>query len=318
MCFAQAAPSAGPPSAPSAQTAPATAKGPEFPPVDPKNFTADLPKPETVDAFLKAQIGFDTNRVWKVVAVRKTIAPGFSDVEVLVGAKDSPDQPRLFRILVTPDQKFAIQDSSPVPFGATPFATDRAILQKRADGPYRGSAAKDLLIVEFSDFECPHCKAAQPTIENLLRDYPSARIVYQNFPLVNIHPWAHKAASYGVCVAEQSNEAFFKYADAVFAAQEQTTESNADDMLKAAAAKAGVDADKVAACAVKPAALDKVDRSSALAEELGVNSTPTLYINGRPISVGPNLTYEMLQQIVNYQAEADGVKLPPQLQSQPK
>jgi protein-disulfide isomerase len=317
LCLAQAAPSAPAPQADAAAT-PAPVKGPDFPPIDPRNFTADLPKPETVDAFLRAQIGFDTNRVWKTVAVRKTIAPGFSEVEVLVGAKDSNDAPRMFRILITPDQKFAIQDSSPVPFGATPFADARAVLQKKADGPYRGSASKDLEIVEFSDFECPHCKVAQATMDNLVRDYPSARVVYQYFPLVSIHPWAHKAAAYGVCVAEQSNAAFFKFADAVFAGQEQTTESNADDMLKAAATKAGVDADKAASCAVKAPALDKVDQSVALAEQLGVNSTPTIYINGRPISLGPNLTYELLQQIINYQAQVDGVKLPPQLQSGPK
>jgi protein-disulfide isomerase len=314
LCLAQAAPQPAQSPAPStdAQTAANPAPtGPKFPPVDPKNFTADLPKPETVDAFLKAQIGFDTNRVWETVAVRKTIAPGFSEVEVLVGAKDSNDQPRLFRILITPDQKFAIQDSAPVPFGAHPFADARELLKKRADGPARGAASKDFLIVEFSDFECPHCKAAQPTMENLVRDYPTARIVYQNLPLTSIHPWSHKAAAYGVCVAEQNNDAFFKFADAVFTGQDQTTESNADDMLKAAAAKAGVDADKAAACAVSPAALAKVDASVALADELGVSSTPTIYINGRPISVGPNLTYELLQQIVNYQAESDGIKLPP-------
>jgi len=56
-----------------------------------------------------------------------------------------------------------------------------------------------------------------------------------------------------------------------------------------------------------------VDASTALADELGVNSTPTIFINGRPISLGPNVTFELLKKIVNYQAEMDGVKLPPEM-----
>jgi protein-disulfide isomerase len=313
LCFGQSA--TAPSTAPGNQATPPAKPKLVFPPIDPKNFTADLPKPETVDAFLKAQIGFDENRAWEVVAIRKTIAPGFSEVEVLVGAKDSGDQPRLFRILVTPDQKFAIQDSSPVPFGAHPFADARDVLKKRADGPYRGSASKDFMIVEFSDFECPHCKAAQPTMDDLVRDYPTARIVYQNLPLTGIHPWSHKAAAYGVCVAEQSNEKFFKFADNVFAAQDQINESNADDLLQAAATKAGVDGAKAAACAVTPAALAKVDASEALADDLGVASTPTIFVNGRPIQLGPNLTYELLQNIINYQAKIDGITLPPAMKA---
>lgn len=322
LCFAQAAPQPNAPAPASPQggqqaqpSAPGSQQQPQFPPLDHMNFTADLPKPETVDAFLKAQIGFDANRVWQVAAIRKTIAPGFSEVEVLIASKDSSEPPRGFRLLVTPDQKFAIQDSQPVPFGPHPFAEIREVLKKKADGPYRGPASRDFEIVEFSDFECPHCKVAQSTMNDLSRDYPTARIVYQNFPLTRIHPWAHKAAAYGVCVAEQSNDLFFKFADNVFAAQDQISESNADEMLKTAAEKAGADANKAAACAVTAPTLDKVDASVALADELGVNSTPTIFINGRPISLGPGLTYELLQQIINYQAQLDGINLPPQMKS---
>lgn len=316
VCLGQAAPAPSP----SSPAAPANINpnASPFPPIDPANFTASTPTKETVDTFLKVQIGYDSSRLWQVNSIRKTLAPGFSEVTVLVTEKASTEQARGFRLLITPDQKFAIQDAEPVPFGAHPFADARALLEKKADGPSRGSKSNDLVIVEFSDLECPHCKAAEPIIDNLLRDYPAARIVYQNFPLTRIHPWSHKAAAYGVCVAQQSNELFFKFVTDVFASQEQTTESNVDDMLNAAATKAGADATKAAACAVAPAALAKVDASVALANELGVSSTPTLYINGRPVSMGPNVTYELLQQIVNYQAELDGVKLPPTMTSLPK
>jgi protein-disulfide isomerase len=277
-----------------------------------------LPTRDTVEAFLKAQIGFDTTRVWQVNAIRKTIAPGYSEVTVVIGATNSNEPPRGFRLLITPDQKYAIQDSTLVPFGPHPFAEIRSLLEKQADGPARGAASKELLIVEFSDLECPHCKAAEPIMQDLVRDYPKARIVYQNLPLAKIHPWSHKAAAYGVCVAQQSDDLFFKFIGNVFASQEQTTESNVDDMLKAAATKAGADADKAAACAVTPSALSKVDASVQLATDLGVSSTPTLFINGRQVTLGPNVTYEVLQQIIAYQAGLDGVKLPPLMTTLPK
>ena len=63
------------------------------------------------------------------------------------------------------------------------------VLQQRADGPYRGSASKDLEIVEFADFQCPHCKEAQANMDKLAVDFPKARIVFQNFPLPQ-HPQA--------------------------------------------------------------------------------------------------------------------------------
>jgi len=305
ICFGQTAESPSPTTAPNASSPAANAS--PFPPVDSSNFTATLPTKETVDAFLKAQLGFDSNRIWQVNAIRNTIAKGFSEVTVIVAEKGTSDKPQGFHLLITPDQKFAIQDATLVPFGANPFADARAILEKRADGPSRGAKANDLLIVEFSDMECPHCKAAEPVMQNLLRDYPMARVVYQNFPLSRIHPWSHKAAAF-----------FFKFLSNVFAGQEQTTESNVDEMMKSATTKAGADADKAAACAVTPAALAKVDASVALADELAVAATPTLYVNGRAITMGPNLTYELLQQIVNYQAQLDGLKLPPTMTTLPK
>ena len=63
-------------------------------------------------------------------------------------------------------------------------------MQQKADGPYRGSAAKDLELVEFADFQCPHCKEAQANMDKLVADFPKARIVFQNDPILSIHPQA--------------------------------------------------------------------------------------------------------------------------------
>jgi len=160
-------------------------------------------------------------------------------------------------------------------------------------------------------FECPHCKEAQPTITKLLADYPSAHFVFQDFPLTQIHNEAFKASTHGYCVAKAGgNEAFFKFSDALFENQAGLTAATADATLKDAETKAGQDPVKIAACAATPAAKDAINASLALGAKVGVNSTPTIFINGRGLpAVG--IPYPMLQKIIEFQAQLDGVPLPP-------
>jgi protein-disulfide isomerase len=282
-----------------------------FPPVNPADFTAASPTKETVEAFLQAYWGYDSSRVWQVQAILPTPAEGVSRVLILVksggGAKDQTAQLSFFTL---PDGKFLVADSL-LPFGAKPFESYRQILQAGASGPSQGGTSKALEIVEFSDFECPHCKEAQPTIAKLLADYPSVHFVYQDFPLTQVHSEALKASTHGYCVAKAGgNEAFFQFADAVFANQAGLTPTTSDATLKDAETKAGQDPAKIAACSTTAAAKDAIQASLALGAKVGVNSTPTIYINGRGIPAN-GIPYEMLQKIVEYQAKLDGVPLPP-------
>ena len=118
----------------------------------------------------------------------------------------------MLSFLTLPDGKHLIANDEILPFGEHPFENYREILERDAKGPSRGPANAPLQLVEFSDFQCPHCKEAQPTVERLLKDYPQAHFVSQVFPLRNIHSEAEKAAETGVCVAKiGGNDAFFKY-----------------------------------------------------------------------------------------------------------
>ena len=81
----------------------------------------------------------------------------------------------------------------------------------RATGAARGAVSKDLEIIEFADLQCPHCKEVQSTLDDIVRDFPKARVVFQLYPLVEIHSSAFKAAAYGVCAQKISDDAFFKY-----------------------------------------------------------------------------------------------------------
>ena len=296
------------PSAPApAPAAPATAAAPVFPKPDPANFTAAVPTKETVYAFLQANWGYDESRVWEVWAITKTPVEGISKVFVLVGDKSGKQKLMSFQFFALADGKHIIYGDDIIPFGEHPFADARAIAQQRADGPYRGSASKDLELVEFADFQCPHCKAAQANMDKLAVDFPKARIVFQNFPLESIHPQATRAAAYGVCVTQQGgSSAFFTFAAAVYDGQDGLASADGATLtLNSAVTKAGLDPAKIAACAATPAIAKSVEAMVKLALDLNINETPTLLVNGRPVPT--NAPYETIKQLVLYQAKLDGV-----------
>jgi protein-disulfide isomerase len=299
-----------PPQAPAAQAPAAPAPTPQAPAFDkpqPQNFTATSPTKDTINAFLEANWGYDPNRVWEVEAILKTPVDGVSKVVIEIGDRSGKQKPGAASFFVLPDGKHIIASDEVLPFGEHPYADYRAELQQHADGPYRGSASKDLELVEFADFQCPHCKEAQANMDKLVADYPKARIVFQNYPLARLHPEAVTAATYGYCVAKQGGStAFFSYASAVFDGQEGlATPDGATLTLNSAVTKAGLDAAKIADCAKTPEAAQAVEASVKLAQDLNVVQTPTLMVNGRQVPA--NAPYDTLKQVIDYQAKLDGV-----------
>ena len=300
--------------APSAQPGAATAlpTADPFPPVNLKFFTADSPTTATVESFLHALWGYDANRIWKVEGIEKTASPGVSKVIVYVtekGGANARVQSTAFFVL--PDGKHAIADAM-IDFGATPFAARRKTLQDRADGPAQGAAGKELLLVEFSDLQCPHCKEAEDNMAKLVKDFPTARIVHQPFPLMSIHPAAFQAAAEGLCVAKASNEAYFKYEAAVYGTQEALTPENMTKTLADAVTRAGQDPGAIAACAATQPIKDALMASIKLGEDVGVDQTPTISVNGRLMPVSPSaMPYETLKNVVLFQAQLDGIHVDP-------
>lgn len=311
---------ANPPEAPTAQSGaavpPAALSGqpatptplPPMPTPDPANFTASMPAKTTVEAFLRASWGYDLNRIFQVQAIQKTQVDGISRVVVLVEEKGTQQtQPSELAFLTLPDGKHLIANEEILPFGEHPFANYKAILERDAKGPSRGPANAPLQMVEFSDFQCPHCKEAQPTLERLLKDYPQAHFVSQVFPLRNIHSEAEKAAETGMCVAKiGGNDAFFKYTDAVYANQAQLTPEGSAQALASAAKAAGVDDGKVTPCVADPLTKAAVDASIQLGNEIGVNQTPLLFVNGRLLPFA-GIPYDQLKLIIDYDLKQGSV-----------
>jgi protein-disulfide isomerase len=302
---APAEPQAAPAQAPAA---PAPAAAPVFPKPDPANFTASSPTPEAVDAFLRQSWGYDDTRLWQVEAILKTPVEGISKVIVYIGDKTGKQKPQPLQFFALPDGKHLIAGDEILPFGERPYADLRAQLQQQANGPYKGSASKDLELVEFADFQCPHCKEAQANMDKLATDFPKARIVFQSYPLERIHPQAKRAAGYGLCVAKLGgSSAFFQYASAVFEGQDGLASADGATLtLNSAVTKAGLDPAKVSACAATPETDKEVEASVKVAEDANITQTPMLVVNGRPLPVSA-VPYDTLKKIVEYQAQLDGI-----------
>jgi protein-disulfide isomerase len=257
--------------------------------------TTVLPSEDTVNSFLFQMFGYDPTITWKVNEIRPSEISGLAEVTVVITNQQGPNQNRL---LVSSDGKHVITGDV-LPFGAKPFDEARAKLEKGVSGPAKGPAKAVVTLVEFSDMQCPHCAKAEPAIEQLLTLEPEVHFVFQNFPLP-LHNWAEKGAAYVDCVGRGGNDAVWKFIQKTFEEQANITEANADEKLKAIATASGANGDEVAACASKPDTKARVEASVALGKSLGVNSTPTVFINGRALPGAAPV--ELLRKIVEFQA----------------
>ncbi|MGZ4819547.1 MAG: thioredoxin domain-containing protein [Terriglobales bacterium] len=269
----------------------------------------ERPSDAAINSFVRQMTGGPNPAVtWTISEIKPRAVSDLTQVTVLM---NTPQGRGAAAFMVTADGKHALMGEV-IPFGANPFAANRAKLLKGINGPSRGPANAPVTIVEFADLQCPACKAALPEIQKLIADEPNAKFVFQQFPLTMAHHWAMKAAEYGDCVHRENPAAFWKYVDAVYAAQEQITSetNNTDDAgtkaegkLKQLAAGAGVDGEKVAACASQAATEQRIKQSMALGKEVDVTGTPTLYVNGRRINNLGSLSYEQLKRLVDFMAK---------------
>ncbi len=266
---------------------------PAAPPAEAKTAASTvLPSEETVAAFLQQMFGYDSSLSFKVVSIKPGEAEGLAEVNVLISGTQGQ---QAYKFYVTADGHHALSGEI-IPFGVHPFEATRKELERSVTGPSRGPADAPVTIVEFSDLQCPHCKEAQPTLDKLMSEAKNVRLVFQNFPLPG-HDWAAKAAAYADCVGRSSSDAFWKFIASVYGAQSDITAANADEKLTGFADGAGVKGADIAACSAKPETATRVEHSAKLGNSLNVNSTPTLFLNGRKL---PAVPYEVLQKLVDF------------------
>ena len=163
-----------------------------------------------------------------------------------------------------------------------PLAENRSKLQIQ-DSPSLGPANAKVTIVEFADFECPICRQLHDVMRQILPKYPQVRLIFKDYPIEQIHPWAKTAALAGRCAYEQDPKAFWKLYDMMYDNQNMIFPDNAWNMMVEYAGDAGLNTDNFKACMASPQAAAAINASIANAKLLNVDSTPTLFIDGRRI-----------------------------------
>jgi protein-disulfide isomerase len=155
--------------------------------------------------------------------------------------------------------------------------------------PTRGNSQAKVVAVNYDDFECPFCSRMHQTLfPELLKEYGDRVVfVYKDFPLAEIHPWATHAAVNANCLAAQNQDAYWAFADYIHANQKEVNAEKSHDLQFAAldrmtteqGQKHNLDVTKLQTC-IKAQQEDIVKASIHEGEGLGVEATPTMFING--------------------------------------
>jgi protein-disulfide isomerase len=257
--------------------------------------SGQLPIQKTVEAYLRNLYAFGSDTIVKVAAPKDIGVEGLQEVDVAVKVGENEQTGKVY---VTKDGKYMFRGELSE-LAKDPLAEARAQLQTK-DSPSLGPANAPVTLVEFSDFECPVCKGLHDALRGLLPNYPQVRVVFKDFPLEQIHPWARTAALAGRCAYQQSPTAFWKMYDLIYDGQELISAENAWGKMTDFAGQSGLNPDAFKACMASPEAGAAVDASRANGIQLEVGSTPTIFVNGRRV-VGADA--RTLEQYIRYELD---------------
>ena len=141
--------------------------------------------------------------------------------------------------------------------------------------PAKGSEDPVLTLVKFADYQCPHCRVAAQTLDQLVEKYGDRiRLVYMDFP-IHRSGISRKVALAGVCADEQ--ELFWRFNQRAFEQQSELSEASPRELAEAA----GADMSRFDQCMASARPEEKVSRAEAEGERLGLTYTPTLFLNGQ-------------------------------------
>ncbi len=156
-------------------------------------------------------------------------------------------------------------------------------------------------VVEFSDLQCPGCKAKWSLIEGVLERHPaSLRHGMVSFPLTKIHPWAFRASAAAWCVAAQRPLLLTSFKELFYSIQREMSVSEVTPTALDFVEAEGLQADAFNACYLKDASLDGVHRQMALGHRLGVAATPTYFVDGWMVQVPDEAWFpDFVQQLLD-------------------
>ncbi len=269
---------------------------------DSRALAEGQPDPAKFERFLRRYYA------WPAATVEVKVGPfkagpmaGFVESKVTAGAKNSKAEPLSRDFLISNDGRFMLENA-PLRIDGDPFQETREQIDIR-NQPTFGSALPRVTIVEYGDLQCSYCKTVVSVLRNdIPRDYGrEVRIIFKDFPLYEIHPWAWDAAAAGRCIYKQKAETFWEYHDWAY---DQQGRMNQEQFKKAAIAFAGtrkLDIGKMVSCMADPSTRAEVERSLQEGRALHVTGTPVFFINGR--FVEGSQSYGAMRQYIEAELE---------------
>jgi protein-disulfide isomerase len=249
---------------------------------------------KNIEAYLRNLYAFGPDVRVSVGAPKESPVEGLREttIEVLIG-----EDKQSATFYVSKDGKYLFRGELS-DLSKDPLAENRARIDF-TDAPTMGDAKAAVTLVEYSDFQCPVCKNLHDVLRGLLPNYAGkVRVIFKDFPLEQLHPWARTAAIAGRCAYQQNPQAFWKMYDLIDDNQEVISPANAWTNMADYAGRTGLNVDSFKTCMASPETAAAIDASKVNGAKVEVSSTPTLFINGRRL-VGSDR--RLLEQYINYE-----------------
>lgn len=257
--------------------------------------TTLTPLQKSVEAYLRNLYAFGADAAVRVAAPKDSEVAGLLEMDIAVKIGENEQTGKVY---VSKDGKYMVRGEIS-DLTKDPLAEARATIQTK-DAPALGAANAPVTLVEYSDFECPVCRSLHDTLRALLPNYPQVRVIFKDFPLDSIHPWARTAAIAGRCAYQQDPKTFWKMYDLIYDNQEVISPESAWGKMVDFAGQSGLNQDTFKGCMANPQTGAVIDASRNNGMLLEVTSTPTVFVNGRRmVGADPRL----LEQYIKYELE---------------
>jgi len=262
---------------------------------------------EKKSAYNKAELETYVRHLWVIPSAlgvtvgdpKPSEVPGFQEVPVKITQGQASQVVTLF---VSKDGSKILQGEA-FDVNFNPFKKDLEKLKTQAQ-PSLGTPGASVVVVLFSDFQCPFCKAeAQMLRQNLIGSFPTqVRLYFIDFPLEQLHPWAKAAAVGGRCVFQQDPSTFWDYFDFIYGHQEAITVDNLKTTVTGwSKDRKDIDTLQLGACMDTKATEKEVNAEMAEGQTMEITGTPTTFVNGRRI---PNsMEWPRLKEIIDNEIE---------------
>lgn len=179
-----------------------------------------------------------------------------------------------------------------------------------------GSPTATVTVEEFADYQCPTCAAVHPRIQEITKIYGSRiKFIYRSFPLTQIHQHAYDAAVAAEAAGLQGK--FWEMQNQLFPNQKEWANSqDARKLFEGYAQKIGLDVEKYQNDVLGLAAKARVDADLQRGRAIGIDGTPSIYINGKPLAF-EQFDVESMRQAIDGELQKAGSPISGQTLSQP-